>query len=142
MLCVKPILCCVISISLFSGLAAQLSSLKNEPTNNIANANFYSGKRWVVKQILKDSLSVKSNSCYGHCNMLTISRFSMIYLSITEVPVVPVQLNVSEKLHLRLQRLLDLSGKDVFPNHMSCWELFSPKKYRRPIVDKFFFSYQ
>ena len=24
----------------------------------------------------------------------------------------------------------------------SCWELFSPKKYRRPILDKFFFTYQ
>ena len=141
MLRIKSILCYVICILLFSTLTAQLS-LKNEPLNNVVNENFYTGKQWNVEQILKDSLSVKSIA-YDHVgSMLTISRISMIYLSITELPAAPVHSSVSDKLqsHLKTSRFDD--GDPYFPTvFRSCWSLY-PRKYERPIVGKFFFNHQ
>ncbi|HET6766005.1 MAG TPA: hypothetical protein VFH08_01355, partial [Chitinophagaceae bacterium] len=121
---------------------AQLS-LKNDPSNNFVDENFYTGKRWSVKQILKDSVLFQYVPLFTHGHVLHISHFSMISLSIMEDPATPVRPNVSDKLQSHLQKKTLYQPEEyVFTKQMCCMRIPSPKKYKPPFIDKFFFNYQ
>lgn len=136
---VKPILCSVFCILTFSTLTAQLL-LKKDSARNPVNENLYLGRQWSVKQILKDSVSYQYISIHDY-SWPKSSHSSMIYLSIIEYPVAPVERSISEKLQLHLNKSLYCESTDYFHAMVSSCVNLS-RWYKRPALGKFFFNYQ
>jgi hypothetical protein len=135
---IKTFLCSGICLFFITVLTAQVIPAKNSNNiGNVASDHFYEGKHWSLKQLLKDSVLCQYKTPYDHSDgHWEISRLSTIYISFIEQPLAP-HLSVSEKIESHLEANLFYRDKH-YPT--KCFWL--PQKYRRPIVDKFFFNYQ
>lgn len=139
---IKPILCTGICIFYFTALVAQLSTQRNDNINNFVDEHYYSGKKWSVTQVLKDSVSYQFFSVLWDASPTPrMTDVSMINISMIEYPPSPILLKVSNKLQSHLDNKMALY---IDNKRNSYWDIHwgGPKKYERPIVNKFFFLYQ
>lgn len=135
----KSILCSGICILYFTALTAQLPLQKNNNINNVIDQHVYQQKSWIIKQVLKDSVLYKYES-YCNNSILTISSLSMIYISLTEQPLVS-HLSVSEKLESHVQKSLLEHYKYLLVS-TSCWNQNFFNRYKASVTNKPFFKYQ
>ena len=148
--CIKSILSCGICILCFTTLTAQVSLQRNNNINNVVDENYYSGKKWSVTQVLKDSVSYQFFSVLWDASPTPrISDVSKINISITEQPPAPILLNVSEKLRSHIETSRFYESDCFLLNSFSCWSWSSCYwslnplgKFKRSIVEKFFFNHQ